>query len=238
VDRDQSSDTTITITRGTHPEISPRTETSSRHMDTKEASVATLNLPPVKILTPSAKAASQGTKSPAVPAIQRVPEGLGNTFGSLVHKMLELHVGKIEWSDRKFSRFIAEITERPVSESASHELLALAKSDVAAVLVSKEWSDLTTGATHMWSEVPMASVEGGDLVNAKADLIIKYSDGSIRVVDFKTIPVLPADASAVCDQNGYTQQVQAYCRLAKNVYKAPVVTGCVLFTNPIHMLNL
>jgi hypothetical protein len=207
-------------------------------METKEAPVATLNLPPVKILTPSVKAATQGTKSPAVPAIQRVPEGLGNTFGSLVHKTFELHVGKIEWSDARLSRFIAEITDRPVSNAESQDLLTLAKSDVAAVLVSKEWSDLTASATHMWAEVPMASVDDGNLVNAKADLIIKYSDGSIRVVDFKTIPVAPADAKKVCDQNGYTEQVQTYCRLAMNAYKAPVVTGCVLFTNPAHLLKV
>jgi len=84
----------------------------------------------------------------------------------------------------------------------------------------------------------MASVDGGNMVNAKADLIIKNTDGSFRVVDFKTIPISPADATTVCEQNGYTKQVQTYCQLAMQVYKAPAVTGSVLFTNPIHLLNL
>ena len=238
VNRDLSSETTITITRDTHPEISPLAAKSSRLTDTKGALVSPLNLPPVKILTPSAKATSQDTKSPAVIATQRVPEGLGNTFGSLVHKMFELHVGKIQWSDRKFSRFITEITDHLVSNAETQDLLTLAKSDVAAVLASKEWSDLTASVAQIWAEVPMASVDGGDLVNAKADLIIKYSDGNIRVVDFKTIPVSPGDAKTVCDNHGYTEQVQTYCRLAMKVYKVPAVTGSVLFTNPIHLLNL
>jgi ATP-dependent helicase/nuclease subunit A len=167
---------------------------------------------------------------------------LGQAFGTLVHKLIENHILKISWSDRRLLRLI------PTSLSPDHDLdfnefLQIAKSDVANLLQSSTWQQLLADAKDLFTEIPLAGIIGEDFINAKADLILRDHDGNITVVDFKTIalksnPSDDAQLKSLCRDLGYTEQVSQYCQLAQAAFKAPRSRGLVLFTRNRQMIEM
>ena len=248
------------FTRGTTPALSEST-VAVRDPDYLRHKVKSLSLEAVKILTPSAAAkknpapgefAAPHARSSAVS--QRLPDGAGKAFGTLVHKLLENHLKKITWSPSRLTGLLKINVSEALSDEVLAKVLALAEGDVALVLASDTWKKLLAGAKSIHAEVPMALIRSGTLINAKADLIILYSDGSLKVVDYKTIPVdISVDVerdvegnrqgqdetlTAFCHDHGYTQQVKDYCDMAKKAFAAENVSGHVLFTNPMHLVTL
>ncbi len=234
----------LIVTRGVHPDVSKEI-VIPRKPDYLLNPVKALGLAGIKILTPSSASmtwasSKSGITSPTEPSslIHRVPDGAGKAFGTVVHKLLENQIKKTTWSDDRLARLLASEATEPLSDKEILQVLALAKSDVSALLASATWTKLMANAKSVLSEVPMAHITGETMINAKADLIIVSSDGPIKVVDYKTIPFEGGDASKFCAEHGYTQQVKDYCDIAKKSFAIANVSGYVLFTNPILLVQV
>lgn len=203
--------------------------------------------PPLNILTPSAQSPGhrlEGHESPVPEEVEpvknsnRIPVELSATFGSLVHKCLELKIKKQNWSLSRMKSFISGVAQKAISESEMERLIGLATSDISILLESDAWKTIIADAQAIHCELPMAEIQGENLVNAISDMVVIRNDGSIRVIDFKTSTVDPKHALAFCKSKGYENQVNAYKQIIKNAFKDVPVTGHILFTNPVCLVDL
>lgn len=207
-----------------------------------------LGRPALKILTPSKRSHTQTERSevdaPLRLAEQDLTPTLGSTYGTLVHKLIENHLEGIPSSPQRLKRLMLENSDTPLDESTMGDLLAAATAETNLLFSSTVWENLLASATKIHCEVPMAMIDGEDLLNAKADLLIEENNGSLTIVDFKTIKIPdiaqknPDDQLRICHQLGYAQQVQDYCQLVRRAFGNDRVKGYVLLTSIPHLINL
>lgn len=224
-------------------EISKRTDLPNR---TQPKSSLT-GRPSLLILTPSSGKLTKQTDDGEhaahdLLAQQTFSSEVGKAYGTIVHKLIENHVTKVTWSDRRLLRLVSPQLLR-VQNISSDDFLALAKKDVSDLLESTLWQELTKNAAEILCEVPLAGIEGSNLLNAKADLIIIRKDQSMLVLDFKTIELASnaledSKLKALCQDLGYTEQVRQYCKLAAQAFKIARAEGAILFTKHKRLLSL
>jgi len=206
------------------------------------------NIPALKILTPSAMAGRSlsDTASQQGDAIDRslgaatprVLPALAATYGTVVHKLLECHIHGQHWGDLRLQKFTTGLLDRAISPESLLEFLDTAKAEAQTVISSIIWSKLTTNVQALHSEMPMAIISGDNLLNAKADLVIQFKNGSIKVIDFKTMPINPDHARQICLEKGYFEQVSQYCNITAQAFKTTSVSGHILFTNPVCLVDV
>jgi len=206
------------------------------------------NIPALKILTPSAMAGRSlsDTATRQGDAIDRsigaapprVLPALAATYGTVVHKLLECHILGQHWGDLRLQKFTTGLLDRAISPESLLYLLDTAKAEAQTVIASKIWAELTTNAQALHSEMPMAIISGDNLLNAKADLVIQSKNGSIKVIDFKTMPINPDHARQICLEKGYFEQVSQYCNIATKAFRTQSVSGHILFTNPVCLADV
>ena len=231
------------------PNVLSGSDQKTENKSAKPSGVHPLGRPSLKILTPSnrkknqAESASEESDLSTWISEQRFTPDLGKAYGTVVHKLIENHLNKIEWSEQRLLRFLNTTCTSALTPSEASDLITMAKLDVVNLLESNIWKDLIHNAAHVHTEVPMASIDGQDLLSAKADLIIEYIDQSLAVIDFKTITLQPnlddpEGLRTACSKLGYTDQVEDYCRLATAAFKRSKVRGVVLFTNPLRTVQV
>jgi ATP-dependent exoDNAse (exonuclease V) beta subunit len=84
----------------------------------------------------------------------------------------------------------------------------------------------------------MAALDGDNLVNAVADLVVRRGDGNFRVIDFKTTQTSPEKARELCKANGYLEQVMDYRDILKKCHPEKKITGHIVFVNPVCVVDV
>jgi ATP-dependent helicase/nuclease subunit A len=201
----------------------------------------------LKILTPSQRsqnhtaATTPSRNHPEEPS--EISRGLHaeetKAYGTLVHKVIELRLRNQSWSQVQLAGFLQKASGISLSAERTKELVELSLTDTQNLLLSSDiWNKLTADAVEYYCETPMATIKDDALINAVADLIVRRSDGSYRVIDFKTSQVSKENAEDFCKSRGYLAQVKDYCDILKKAYPDANVSGHILFVNPVVVVDL
>ena len=196
---------------------------------------------PLKILTPSERSKKAETELPDTylrfHATRSVSTEDSKLFGTLVHKALELKLLGQSWSIERLTGFLRQASKRPVSEDLVKSLLSIASEEVDGLLKSSQWQTLISDAADIYCEIPMAAIDGDNLINAVADLVVRRNNGSYRVIDFKTSQISPEMAREHCKTKGYFEQVKDYCDILKKCHPEANITGHIVFVNPVCVVD-
>lgn len=199
------------------------------------------NYPALKILSPSGRLKSDdsGIERLQIPIeeARRISKEDSQAYGIIVHKLLELKLSKQTWSTARLVSFLRQNASRNLTDDEASSLLSLAEGEITRLFAHSSWASLTHDADEFLCEVPLAGVHEDYLVNAVADLMILTKDGSCRIVDFKTSQIREEQASQFCKSQGYFEQVQEYCKIVRKYWPEKVVSGYVLFVNPVLLVN-
>jgi ATP-dependent helicase/nuclease subunit A len=160
------------------------------------------------------------------------------TYGILVHKLIELALLDQTWNTERLKGYLRHATKRSLTDDLANDLLAIARKEVSDLLASSTWKDLLADATEIYCELPMAALDGDNLVNAVADLVVRRGDGSFTVIDFKTTQTSPEKARELCKANGYLDQVMDYRDILKKCHPDKNITGHIVFVNPVCIVDL
>lgn len=158
-------------------------------------------------------------------------------YGILVHKLLELSLTGDVWSSDQCTNLLRRHVSSLVTEQSVTEMTELARQEVDQLLKSDVWLKLVYDADKVLCEVPMASMDGNNLMSAVADLLIITKAGVYRVVDFKTSQTDQRHARELCQQRGYFAQVNSYRRILERSMPGATTSGHVLFVNPVCVIN-
>lgn len=199
-------------------------------------------IPALKILNPSIalleKHQDEDFKLSEILDHREISPEQRKCFGILVHKLIELHLTEQLWSEERLKSLIFHEMKGQIDNSASLNLLKIAKLDVSKFLESATWEDLSKHAKRIFCELPMAAIQDDQLINAISDLVIERQDGSYTVVDFKTSLVDQPSAKTLCQTRGYADQVRLYCEILRKAKKGAIVKGHVVFVNPTHLVDI
>lgn len=158
-------------------------------------------------------------------------------YGILVHKLLELSLTGDGWTSDQCASLLRRHCSALVNEQHMVEMIQLARQEVDQLLKSDLWIKLVNDADKVLCEVPMASIDGNNLISAVADLLIITKSGVYRVVDFKTTQSDQQHARELCQKRGYFDQVNNYRRIIERSQPGAKTSGHVLFVNPVCVIN-
>jgi ATP-dependent exoDNAse (exonuclease V) beta subunit len=158
-------------------------------------------------------------------------------YGILVHKLLELSLTGDKWSSDQCANLLRRHCSALMNEQRVTEMAQLARQEVDQLLKSDVWLKLVHDADKVLCEVPMASIDGNNLMNAVADLLIITKAGVYRIVDFKTTQADQQHARALCQKRGYFDQVNNYRRILQRSMPGATTSGHILFVNPVCVIN-
>ncbi len=186
----------------------------------------------IRTLAPARLLQESGTHS------HREAHPFATSFGSYVHMGLE--------AELKRQRFDGEDVwmslrgAHPFTEYKAAWGLAQAK--LEKILQSSLWKALLADAVQTCAEMPVAFVKDRQLVRGVIDLLLTKPDGSLLIVDYKTIADIRAgqDFAPLIAEKKYDQQLALYAEAVRRLNPGKVVRAALLFTELpelVHMDN-
>lgn len=155
-------------------------------------------------------------------------------FGNMIHRALELYVRTgifPHMSD--LLRFAADGGGEACAKAAMQEAKAL--------VASHAWRDLTANAASLSPEIAITYLQGSSLMVGQIDLLVRYQDGSARIVDYKSTAEVTAaaDLAEFCRLAGYEQQLNTYSTMLSAMQPSRVaIKRSVLFTKTHQLVDL
>jgi ATP-dependent helicase/nuclease subunit A len=108
------------------------------------------------------------------------------------------------------------------------------------ILTSSVFQNLLSSALKREAEVPIAFLQGDQLVRGTIDLLLQMSPNSWLVVDYKTSEEAAEadDLEALARTKRYDQQLALYMQGVQLLYPDATVEGAIFFTSCVQMLRL
>ncbi|MDQ3232833.1 MAG: PD-(D/E)XK nuclease family protein, partial [Pseudobdellovibrionaceae bacterium] len=150
------------------------------------------------------------------------------SFGSFVHMGLEAEL-KNQFFDAE-AVWMSLRAQHPFTEYKS--ALGMAQAKLEKILHSQLWKALIADSVQTCAEMPVAFVKDRQLVRGVIDLLLIKPDGSLLIVDYKTIADVRSgqDFKALIAEKKYDQQLALYAEAVKRLNPGKVVRAALLFT--------
>lgn len=163
---------------------------------------------------------------------------LGRIEGLWIHRGIEAAVrGDREWTGAGYWRELVREEERrrgEILDASRVESVRVRAGQRLRMFVEGDfWRDLARNAKTLWPEQTMVRREAGVLERLRCDLMYVTRGGEWGVVEFKT-GHLPEDweqseVGAFATAQGYTDQLQSYCRVLTPILGEVRVRGLLVF---------
>jgi len=151
-----------------------------------------------------------------------------SSFGSFVHMGLEavlkglLFDPEAVWMSLRAQHSFTEYKAA----------LGMAQAKLEKILHSQLWSALLADSVQTCAEMPVAFVKDRQLVRGVIDLLLTKADGSLLIVDYKSIADVRTgqDFAPLIAEKKYDQQLALYSEAVRRLNPGKLVRAALLFT--------
>ncbi len=149
------------------------------------------------------------------------PECAGPEFGTLVHRLIELQLGR-RFDEKQLATAATRLAaELGLTTSAAQSALDLVRQANESPLVRR-----LRAARRVFFEVPFTFADGGQLTEGRIDAVAEEPAG-LLIVDFKTDRVAAGGEAALAEH--YAPQLNAYARAVATATARPVIDAILFF---------
>ncbi|HET9237191.1 MAG TPA: UvrD-helicase domain-containing protein [Oligoflexus sp.] len=150
------------------------------------------------------------------------------SFGSFVHMGLEAELKRLHFDAEDI--WMSLRGAHPFTEYKA--ALGMAQSKLEKILQSSLWKALIADSVQTCAEMPVAFVKDRQLVRGVIDLLLTKPDGSLLIVDYKTIAdIRPGqNFEPLIAEKKYDQQLALYAEAVRRLNPGKVVRAALLFT--------
>lgn len=168
---------------------------------------------------------------------------LARLRGTLIHRGLELAVRdqKIDWHQECDALLAkADVNFETLEESIRNEFVSEAEGVLGRFMTSNLWQSTKVSGVTSFPELPVVLIKDNIMYRGVIDLLLKYPDGSLLVVDYKTLSEardstdqddfaedknLKGYLNNLAFEKGYYEQLGLYQEAVKNIFPGHTVKG-------------
>jgi ATP-dependent helicase/nuclease subunit A len=170
------------------------------------------------------------------PHSHREAHPFATSFGSFVHMGLEAELKRLQFHAEDV--WMSLRGAHPFTEYKA--ALGMAQSKLEKILHSSLWKALIADSVQTCAEMPVAFVKDRQLVRGVIDLLLTKPDGSLLIVDYKTIAdIRPGqNFEPLIAEKKYDQQLALYAEAVRRLNPGKVVRAALLFTELPELVEL